>query len=69
MNLKTMMVQKKFKEFRTISEASGTNMVAVKKTAGHFVVCINGQEVEYFKTKPAADEAAKEATEALESDK
>lgn len=59
---------KKFKEFRSISEvyqADGETKVEVKRTSGFFVVCINGLEVEYFKTKEAADEAAKDAIEAM----
>lgn len=62
---------KKFKEYRTTSElyeSSGDTKVEVKKTAGFFVVCINGLEVEYFKTKDAADEAAKDAIEAMENE-
>lgn len=62
---------KKFKEYRTTSklyEASGDTKVEVKKTAGFFVVCINGLEVEQFKTKDAADEAAKDAIEAMENE-
>lgn len=59
---------KKFKEFRSISEvytADGDTKVEVKKTSGFFVVCINGLEVEYFRTKEAADEAAQDAIEAM----
>ena len=59
---------KKFKEFRSISEvyqADGEAKVEVKRSSGFFVVCINGLEVEYFKTKEAADEAAKDAIEAM----
>lgn len=63
---------KKFKEFRTtsISErvAGSDTKVEVKKTGDLFVVCINGLEVDYFKTKAAADEAAEDAIEAMESD-
>jgi hypothetical protein len=64
---------KKFKELRFSSilekytTKNGTT-VEVKKTSDSFVVHINGLEVEYFKTKAAADEAAKEAIEAMESD-
>lgn len=59
---------KKFKEFRSISEvyeAGSDTKVEVKKTSGFFVVCINGLEVEYFRTKEAADEAAQDAIEAM----
>lgn len=64
---------KKFKQFRVSSIAEkyttddGTT-VEVKKIRDFFVVHINGLEVEYFRTKEAADEAAKEAIEAMESD-
>ena len=59
---------KKFKQFRSISEVyevDGNTKVEVKKTSGFFVVHINGLEVEYFKTKEAADEAAQDAIEAM----
>lgn len=62
---------KKFKDFRIggILEQYTTDdgtKVEVKKAGDLFAVCINGLEVEYFKTKPAADEAAKDAVEAME---
>lgn len=59
---------KKFKEYRTTSElyeSSSTTKVEVKKTGDLFAVCINGLEVEYFKTKEAANEAAQDAVEAM----
>jgi hypothetical protein len=63
---------KKFKQFRTTSElietTSSETKVEVKKTGDLFAVCINGLEVEYFKTKEAANEAAQDAVEAMESD-
>lgn len=62
------MALKKFKEFRSISEvyqADSDTKVEVKKASGFFVVCINGLEVEYFRTKEAADEAAQDAIEAM----
>jgi hypothetical protein len=63
---------KKFKEFRITNISEKTigdqTKVEVKKTGDLFAVCINGLEVEYFKTKAAADEAAEDAIEAMESD-
>lgn len=62
---------KKFKQFRSISElveaydTDGKTKVAVKKTGDSFAVCINDLEVEYFKTKEAAQEAAHDAVEAM----
>lgn len=62
---------KKFKQFRTTSEliekyeTGSETTVTVKKTGDLFAVCINGLEVEYFKTKEAADEAAQDAVEAM----
>lgn len=64
---------KKFKDFKptsTILEKyeAGSAKVEVKKTSsGLFVVCINGLEVDFFRTKSAADEAAEDAIEAMES--
>lgn len=60
---------KKFKEFRTISiseRSTDSLQVEVKKTGDLFAVCINGLEVEHFKTKEAACEAANDAIEAME---
>ena len=60
---------KKFKEFRTISiseRSTDSLQVEVKKTGDLFAVCINGLEVEHFKTKEAAYEAANDAIEAME---
>jgi hypothetical protein len=65
---------KKFKQFRTISElveeyeTDSKTKVEVRKAAGLFAVCINGLEVEYFKTKEAAQEAAQDAIEAMRED-
>lgn len=65
---------KKFKDFKPSGEvlekyeASGTKVEVKKTSSGLFAVCINGLEVEYFRTKPAADEAAEDAIEAMESD-
>lgn len=65
---------KKFKDFKPTSEVleryeAGGSKVEVKKTSsGLFAVCINDLEVEYFRTKAAADEAAEDAIEAMESD-
>ena len=61
---------KKFKQFRTTSlveeyETGSETTVTVKKAGDLFAVCINGLEVEYFKTKEAADEAAQDAVEAM----
>lgn len=62
---------KKFKEFRitSLSEktTSDNTKVEVKKAGDLFAVCINGLEVEYFKTKEAANDAADDAIEAMES--
>jgi hypothetical protein len=68
------MVLKKFKDFKPASEVleeyeAGGAKVEVKKTSsGLFAVCINGLEVDFFRTKAAADEAAEDAIEAMESD-
>ena len=66
---------KKFKDFKPVGEVlekyetDGGTKVEVKKTNhGLFAVCINGLEVEYFRTKDAADDAAEDAIEAMESD-
>ena len=67
---------KKFKDFKfagnTILEEYANNeaKVEVKRMInGLFAVCINGLEVEYFRTKPAAEDAAKDAIEAMELNK
>ena len=66
---------KKFKDFKVTSEVlekyeTGNNTkVEVKKTSsGLFAVCIEGIEVEFFRTKEAASEAAEDAIEAIGSD-
>ena len=65
---------KKFKDFKPTSSVlekyeTGSTKVEVKKnSSGLFAVCINGLEVEFFRTKDAADEAAEDALEALESE-
>lgn len=66
---------KKFKDFKLTSEvlekyeAGNGAKVEVKKTSsGLFAVCIEGLEVEYFRTKTAANEAADDAIEALGND-
>lgn len=67
------MTLKKFKQFRLVdiaekySTTDGTT-IEIKKVKDHFAVLINGLEVEYFRTKEAAEEAAKDAKEAMESD-
>jgi hypothetical protein len=63
------MNQKKFKDLRVAvveKYSDSDTKVEVKKSSGHFVVCINDLEVEYFRTKAAADDAAKDAIEAME---
>lgn len=65
---------KKFKDFKSTSfvlekyESSGAKVEVKKNSSGLFVVCINGLEVEFFRTKEAANEAAEDAIEALESE-
>lgn len=63
---------KKFKDFRKFSgllesHSSNGSCVEVKKTNGLFAVSIDGIDVETFRTKAAADEAAKDAIEAMEN--
>lgn len=67
-----MMDQKKFKSLREASlveykTSDGTKVDVKQTTNGLFAVTINGLEVEYFRTKAAADEAAQDAIEAMES--
>lgn len=67
-----MMDQKKFKSLREASlyeykTSDGTKVDVKQTTNGLFAVMINDMEVEYFRTKAAADEAAKDAIEAMES--
>lgn len=61
---------KKFKQFRDISELVETYTtesvkVEIKKINGLFVVCMNGIQLESFRTKEAAEEAADDAVESL----
>jgi hypothetical protein len=65
---------KKFKEFRpSTSEileqyrTSQGNKVEIKKISDSFAVCIDGLQVEHFKSKEAALEAADDAIDAIES--
>lgn len=67
-----MMDQKKFKSLREASlfeykTSDGTKVDVKQTTNGLFAVTINDLEVEYFRTKQAADEAAQDAIEAMES--
>ncbi len=67
-----MMDQKKFKSLREASlveykTSDGTKVDVKQTTNGLFAVTINDLEVEYFRTKAAADEAAQDAIEAMES--
>lgn len=61
---------KKFKEFRDISEVVKSHIteslkVEIIKVNGLFVVCMNGIQLESFRTKEAAEEAAEDAVESL----
>ena len=65
---------KKFKDFKLTSEiletydaGNGTKVEVKKTSSGLFAVCIEGLEVEHFRTKEAANEAAEDAIEAIGS--
>lgn len=59
---------KKFKQIRDISEVvhiTESVKVEIKKINGLFVVCMNDIQLESFRTKEAAEEAAEDAVESL----
>lgn len=59
---------KKFKQIRDISEVvhiTESVKVEIKKINGLFVVCMNDIQLESFRTKEAAKEAAEDAVESL----